>query len=144
MDITRIFKQTHRQESGTTMLETAIVLPVLLVMLFGIIESGILFGRFLTVTNAAREGARIAIVFQPTCDATQVENSVRATVKAYTSSAGITTNDGEVSILGACTGPDNSATVTVNHAYNYRVLDALAPALSSPVNVSGSSTMRNE
>ena len=48
----------NRDESGQTMAEFAIVLPVLVVLLFGIIQFGILFNNFVTLTDAARAGAR--------------------------------------------------------------------------------------
>jgi Flp pilus assembly protein TadG len=144
MDIIKSLKRSHRKQSGTTMLETAIVLPVLLLILFGIVESGILLSRFLIVTNAAREGVRTAIVFQKTCDAGTVTTAVQNTVINYTSTAGITTVPGDVAVAGICSGSGTAATVTVTYAHTYRVIDRLAPTLASPVNVVGNSTMRNE
>jgi len=51
-----------RNRRGAAMVETAIVLPIFLILVLGIIE----FGRALMVanmvTNAAREGARMAIL----------------------------------------------------------------------------------
>jgi Flp pilus assembly protein TadG len=49
-------------ENGQTMVELAIVLPVLLVLLIGIIQFGIAFNNYLTLTDAARAGARKAVV----------------------------------------------------------------------------------
>ena len=49
-------------ESGQTMVEMAIVLPVLLVVLIGIVQFGIAFNNYLTLTDAARAGARKAVV----------------------------------------------------------------------------------
>ena len=47
-------------DSGTSLAEFAIVLPVLILILFGIIEFGIAFNRAQAVEAAAREGGRIA------------------------------------------------------------------------------------
>ena len=44
------------------MVEMAIVLPVLLVILIGIVQFGIAFNNYLTLTDAARAGARKAVV----------------------------------------------------------------------------------
>ena len=126
------------------MLETAIVLPVLLLILFGIVESGILLSRYLIVTNAAREGVRAAIVFQKTCNVGTVTTAVQNTVTTYTAAAGITTVPGDVAVAGLCGGSGTAATVTVSFAHAYRVLGGLSPALAAPVIISGSSTMRNE
>ena len=49
-------------ERGQTMTEFAIILPVLVVLLFGIIQFGIAFNNYVTITDAARAGARKAVV----------------------------------------------------------------------------------
>ena len=49
-------------EQGQTMTEFAIVLPILVVLLFGIIQFGIAFNNYVTITDAARAGARKAAV----------------------------------------------------------------------------------
>ena len=46
----------HR--AGTATVELALVMPLLLVLLMGIIEFGLLFEDFMLLKNAAREGAR--------------------------------------------------------------------------------------
>lgn len=47
-----------RDERGAVALEFALVLPILLVVLIGIIEFSLLLNAQLTLTSAAREGAR--------------------------------------------------------------------------------------
>ena len=51
-----------REERGQTMTEFAIVLPILIVLLFGIVQFGILFNNYVTLTDAVRAGARAAAV----------------------------------------------------------------------------------
>lgn len=46
------------REAGAVAIEMALVLPILLVLVFGIIEFGILFNRYNAVAHAAREGVR--------------------------------------------------------------------------------------
>jgi len=51
----------HRRfasESGVAAIELAIALPVLMLILFGIINFGTVFYDYIVITNAAREGAR--------------------------------------------------------------------------------------
>ena len=55
-------QQDQKRESGQAMVEFAIVLPVLLVLVFGIIQFGIVFNHYLTLTDAVRAGARQAAV----------------------------------------------------------------------------------
>ena len=49
----------RNSESGAAAVEFALILPVLLLLVFGIIEFGFIFNRWVTVTHAAREGVRV-------------------------------------------------------------------------------------
>ncbi len=51
-----------KREDGASAIEFAIVLPVLALLIFGIIEFGVLFFDYLSITHAAREGVRMAAV----------------------------------------------------------------------------------
>jgi Flp pilus assembly pilin Flp len=51
-----------RDEHGQTAVEFALVAPILIVLLLGIIQIGIAFHDYVTITDAARAGARQAIV----------------------------------------------------------------------------------
>ena len=48
-------------QNGAAMVEFAIVLPLLLILVFGIIEFGVMFYDKAVITNASREGARAGI-----------------------------------------------------------------------------------
>ena len=52
-----------RNEKGGSLVEFAIITPLLFVILFGIFESGLLLYNKAVITNASREGARAGIVF---------------------------------------------------------------------------------
>ena len=47
-------------EDGANAVEFALVLPILLILVFGIITGGVLYNQQLALTQAAREGARFA------------------------------------------------------------------------------------
>ncbi|MCL5985847.1 MAG: pilus assembly protein [Actinobacteria bacterium] len=49
-------------ENGASAVEFAIILPLLVVLIFGIVEFGIAYNNYLAITHAAREGARVAAV----------------------------------------------------------------------------------
>ena len=55
-------------ERGQTMAEFAVVLPILVVLLFGIMQFGIAFNNYVTLTDAARAGARKAAVSRQSGD----------------------------------------------------------------------------
>src|SRR6266705_4988603 len=51
-----------RDERGTALAELAIVMPLLLVLLFGMLDFGKAFNEWITQTHLASEGARLAAV----------------------------------------------------------------------------------
>ena len=59
--MTRLYRR-WRSEEGAQLVEFALVLPLLLLVVLGIAEFGFIFQRYEVVTNAAREGARIAVL----------------------------------------------------------------------------------
>ena len=75
-------KFLHR-EDGQSLVEFVIVLPVLALLLFGILQFGVLFYNYLAITDAVRVGARAAAVKRTTdpCGAAQtaIQNTVTAT-----------------------------------------------------------------
>ena len=58
-----------RQESGATLVEFAILMPLLLLMIIGITEFGLGFKDWLTVANATRQGAAMGAVVENDLDA---------------------------------------------------------------------------
>jgi Flp pilus assembly pilin Flp len=57
-NITSLFKA----ERGAAAVEFALILPILILLLFGIVEFSRGFNAYLSVTHAAREGARLASI----------------------------------------------------------------------------------
>ena len=51
-----------RSQSGAELVEFALVLPILLLIFGGIVDFGLLLQRQQVITNAAREGARLAVL----------------------------------------------------------------------------------
>jgi hypothetical protein len=52
-----------RDESGQNLVEFALLLPILLILLMGIMQFGLIFNAYVTLNNAVREGARQASVY---------------------------------------------------------------------------------
>ena len=71
----------RRRNSGQSLVEFALVLPVFLLLLGGIIDFGFMFYSRITVINAAREGARSAVtaIDNPTSIPSLVASNVSAT-----------------------------------------------------------------
>ena len=51
-----------RREEGAALIETAFVLPIMLLVCVGILEFGRAYQTWQVVTNASREGARVAVL----------------------------------------------------------------------------------
>jgi len=56
----RNIKRQLNNKKGQSMVELALVLPILLLLFMGIVQFGFIFNGHITVTSAAREGARLA------------------------------------------------------------------------------------
>jgi Flp pilus assembly protein TadG len=58
----RALRRFRRTETGQALVEFTMILPIFLMLLFGLVDFGRGFYTWLLVTNAAREGARTAAV----------------------------------------------------------------------------------
>ena len=65
----------RRNEDGQALVEFALVAPMLLLLLFGIIQFGIAFMNNVALTDAVRAGARKAAVSRSAADPTQATKS---------------------------------------------------------------------
>jgi Flp pilus assembly protein TadG len=117
-------RRSWTSETGAELVEFAIVLPLLLLVLFGIIDFGMLFHRYQVVTNAAREGARVAVLPLYT------DADVITRVTQYLTTAGLTETPtvpapdrSQVSLGGQCI---NIVTVSVDYPYTYSALGGIA------------------
>jgi Flp pilus assembly protein TadG len=64
----------HTADSGASAVEFALVVPILLLLVFGIIDYGFVFSQQSTLNNGVREGARRAVVADPFAGATVSAN----------------------------------------------------------------------
>ena len=131
------------RQAGTSIVEMTIVLPLLLLLVFAIGDFGIAYTRWVSLTNAAREGARVGVVFRSPCDQGTVENQIRATVSDFADSSGLDGTTIATDVVGACLGTGTQLTVTSTAPYNYLAVSALA-GLAPTINLSARTVMRNE
>jgi Flp pilus assembly protein TadG len=144
-----------RGERGAALVEFAFALPLLLVVLAGIVDFGFVFQRYEVITNAAREGARLASLpgFD---DQTTVDNRVRAYVMqglnitagnlgANMPSGAVTLTDQDMTINGE-TVPSVIVTVTYQHNYLLLgpVLGLINKSWGGTIILTSSSQMRKE
>lgn len=133
--------RSHRL-SGTSTVEMAIVLPLLLMLTFAIGEFSIAFTRSQTLTNATREGARTGVVFRNPCVAGTVTTQIQNTIATFAASAGITSGI-TTTATGVCAGTGAPLTVVTSVPFTFALMPGLA-GLVRNINLGASSTMRNE
>ena len=107
-------------ERGQTLVEFAALLPVLCLLLFGIIQFGVVFHDYITVTDASRVGARKAAV-------SRIGGDTGAAAVAAAKEAGSSldwTKDGASVTCEAddWTSAGGDVSCTVNYPYSVEVL----------------------
>lgn len=127
------------------MVEMAIALPILLALLVGIFEFARAYNVKQVITNAAREGAREAVLPSATSTAT-VTNIVEDRLDdANITTATVTFNPNNIDVG---TGTAVSVTVTLNYRFAFvgPVLDLMSPGSPDPgtITMSSTATMRKE
>lgn len=140
----------HR-ERGAALLETAIALPLVLLVSVGIFEFGRAFQTWQVITNAAREGARVAVLPNPAA------GSVEARVTAYLTSgqlpnpASATINVNRNAVINIGGANATASVVTVQYPFNFVVLNPVARLVvgtstlgAAPITMTTSAEMRNE
>ena len=138
-----------RSERGAELIELALVLPILLLVFAGIVDFGLLFQRLLTVNNAAREGARIAVL--PGYTQTDVQNRVTQYVREGTGDDTISPTTVLTPVTvdpPGATPPFPAAQVTVTMTHSYLFLGPVSGLLGggsfSSITLTARSTMRIE
>ena len=126
----------HNGKRGQAVLELALVLPLLLIVVFGITEFGRAWMTMNVLTSAAREGCRLAVVTAP--DVTEVNARVREVCAA----ARIAPS----SVIVAGPDPlDTSRRVSVTVAADFRVVTGnLLGPFSGTIPLQATAVMRHE
>lgn len=109
-------KRFHlRQERGQSVAEFALVLPLIMLVLLGIVQFGMVFKQYITLTDAVREGSRKAAVARHRADRdTYVKGAVVAAASDL--GAGFTTTN--VSVSSTWTHGED---VTVRATYPFSI-----------------------
>jgi Flp pilus assembly protein TadG len=138
-----------RNQRGTALIETAITIPIVLLICVGIFEFGRAYQTWQVLTNAAREGARVAVI-QGTTDQ-QVTDAVRnyMTSGRLPEAATAVIDIDRDELMGA--GPNTASRITVNYPFSFIVLNPVARLVVSgtntgkaPMTMQSVAVMRNE
>lgn len=122
-----VFSRLRRRAEGQSLVEFVLVLPLLLILVFGIIEFGNLWRTYQITTNAAREGAREAILWG------SQDSEVTTVLDNYLNDAGLDESQATYIYNGGsglcddsttnCTG--NRESVRVEYPYEFSVFSGI-------------------
>ena len=148
-------KMFRNKEQGTALVEFSLVLPLLLLLIFGIIEFSILFYDKAVITNASREAAREFAIHKDPAALSGLPTKLNNVVKDYAENRMISlTEDSDPVLITKIDGVTRSAstkvvsdeyvTATVNYTYEWMFLPGFMSNALPDINLSASTTMRNE
>jgi Flp pilus assembly protein TadG len=112
----RFLKHDIKNERGQTMTEFAMVAPLLVVLLFGVIQFGIAFNNYVSLTDAVRAASRKAVVSR------ESGNPVGACLSAAQNAAGDLKQSQLTVTCSSSWQPGADVTVTGTYPYNIKLL----------------------
>jgi Flp pilus assembly protein TadG len=129
-----------RRQRGANVLEAAFTIPIILLMVFGIVDLGRAYNVYQVITNAAREGARYSVAPAPGTSTLPSSAAVEAYVRDYLGSGSV--KGATVNVTQTFTAPVNAidtqcTEITVSVPYSFLFFPA-------NVNISTRAVMRNE
>jgi Flp pilus assembly protein TadG len=137
-------------QRGQALIETALTLPMVLLVSVGIFEFGRAYQTWEVLTNAAREGARVAVLPYAAAGAPQAR-AMEYVASGYLANAAKTTVVVQpVSISLGAGGTAPGSRVTVSYPFQFMVLQPVAQLITkgsltgAPFTLTASAAMRNE
>ncbi len=110
----------RRKERGQSLVEFALIIPIFFILVLGIIDFGMALRSYITLTNAAREGARVGVVCQ---GGTSTSASTAAIAQVVHSGGALDLTSANVT--QATTPCTTGSDVIVTAQYTYRFITPL-------------------
>ena len=136
----------RRNERGAALIEAAVTIPLLLLISVAIFEFGRAYQTWQVLTNAAREGARVAVI------AGTSDQVVTDAVRNYMNVGRLPLANSAPIVIdrGAALGPNTGSQVTINYPFEFMVIGPIARMINptsstgSALTMSAVAIMRNE
>jgi Flp pilus assembly protein TadG len=135
-----------RSEKGAALLEAAITIPILLLIAVGIFEFGRAYQTWQVLTNAAREGARVAVLPDPTAGIPEqrVRDYLEAGGLKYTADDDVVVDVNDSDTITVNGAPVSASHVTVDYPFEFMVIGGVVKLISPQSELGGDLTMRAE
>jgi Flp pilus assembly protein TadG len=143
----RLNPASRRRQRGQTLVETALVLPLLMLLVFGIVELAHAASVMQTLDNAARDGAQWSARPLVGTDALPLVSQVQSRVVADAAAAGVTLSPFAVGVNQEVDQTVNGLVTSysqVSVSYRYTFLTPMLAALVPGVTLKARAIMRNE
>ncbi|OXI26849.1 pilus assembly protein TadE [Burkholderia sp. AU16482] len=139
-------KRKHwKRQRGVAAVEFALVLPLLLLILFGIVEFGLVMFDQAVITNASREGARAGIVLKtPKATITEIQNVALNYCNSHLITLGSASTPTVTVPSGQGGGFGTPLTVTVTYKFNGLALGSMFNPISKLLTLTATTVMNNE
>lgn len=125
-----------KNKKGQAMVEFAVILPILLLLVMGIIEFGLIFNAYLTIQNASREGARYGITGASDADIVSLVRSDCSSLQSTYLTVNVTPTEGS---------RNSGDTLVVSVSYSYHMVTPIISSLfSNVVALNAQTSMRME
>lgn len=132
----------RKNEAGQALVEFALVVPLFLILVLGIVEFARAWNIYEVLTDAGREGARRAVVeYQNISD-----SDVKATIQEAGNRIGITIEDSDITMTGFGAGRSTIFTVRIEYEHELQWVGTLLGIITGDPNLTLVSefAMRNE
>ncbi len=131
-----IIRRLRKGEHGQALVEMALVLPLFLLLLFGVMEMGRIGYAYVSVNNAAREGGRVATIGGS-------DDDIRNSINNATTSLDLANLSINITPTQALRISGQGVTVQVSYPVQL-IIPLISNVIPNPVVVSANITMRLE
>jgi len=107
-----------KKQEGASLVEFAVLAPLFVILLFGLVEFGMSIYNKEVVTNASREGARFGVVYTTPRKTT---SEIQTKVQDFLTKSGFT-DTATINVNGAGGASGSALTVSVSYPYTFQVL----------------------
>jgi Flp pilus assembly protein TadG len=133
----------HSRRRGQALTEFALVMPILLLLVLGIMEFGRAWFQSQVITDAARQGARTAAILHGNVSSGEARDSAETIVRTALAAARIDPDEAAINIQGTGAASE-SATATVSLEFDFGVFASLMQFLGESFNGgNGTITLRS-
>ncbi|AQV94805.1 TadE family protein [Cupriavidus necator] len=134
-----------KREDGVVAVEFGLILPLFLLIFFGIVEFSIALYNKAVITNASREAARAGIALKkPKLTDAEIINVANNYCQGKLITFGKASNCNVSPPTGWGGSFDTPLTVTVSYSYSGLALGAIFNPLTGPLNLTATTVMHNE